>query len=158
MKNIYRRVVQLPTCASSNRGSYVRVLLIWIWALPSCNVRCQREFRWVVYSRTQVVCTVYKSACRDETTFLYSANATWQPLRLSSQPTCMLMDSCGVHDTSSIKEALGRFGTTSYTYQEVIRASNKCLMLVLAILLNYTCASSTRVSWEEVQEKPLDCT
>ncbi len=28
----------------------------------------------------------------------------------------------------------------------------KCLMLVLTILLNFTCASSTRVLWEEVQE------
>ncbi len=55
----------------------------------------------------------------------------------------------------SLCKASGRWSAFAF---EVIRAYYKCLMLVLTILLNSACASSTGVSWEEVEEKSLNCT
>ncbi len=68
------------------------------------------------------------------------------------------MDSCAILETSAVKETLRRLDTKPFIFQEVIQADYKSLMLVLTILLNSKCASSTRVSWEEVQEKSPDYT
>ncbi len=75
------------------------------------NGRVARKLRQADYNGTQGVCTVQKCAWMDEATFLYWTNAVWQPFCSRNEPTCLIMDSCSVHETSSIKEALTRLGT-----------------------------------------------
>ncbi len=121
------------------------------------NGRVARELRQADYG-TQVVCTVQKSAWMDKATFLHWTNTVWKPFCASSQPTCLIMDPCAILETSAVKETLRRLDTKIQIFHEVIQADYMCLLLALTMLLNSTCASSTRVSWEEVQEKSPDYT
>ncbi len=119
LKDIFRRFLLLSTLAYSNRWSSVKVLLLYVWILPICNVRCLRELRQATYIGVQVVCTVQKSAWMDKATFLYWANTACQSFCLSKQPPCLIMDSCAVHESSSIKEAL-RMPLYIYIYISVL--------------------------------------
>ncbi len=83
---------------------------------PFLQSQCQRKLRQVDYRGAQVVCRVHTSAQKDEATLLNSSNGVWQTLRLSGQPTCLVMDSCAVHETPSIKEALRRPDTKNPIY------------------------------------------
>ncbi len=60
---------------------------------------------------SNVVCTAQKNARLDKPTFLSWTVSIWNQFSLSNQPTCLLMDSCTVHETAAIKGALGNHAT-----------------------------------------------
>ncbi len=94
---------------------------------------------------SNVVCTVQKNTQMDEPTFLYWTESIWNQFSLSNQPECLLMDSCAVHETAAIKEALGNHGFTSFTSQGALQVAFKFSTLASTNRSSTTCDNSLRL-------------
>ncbi len=101
---------------------------------------------------------VQKNAWMDEPTFLYWTESIWNQFSLSNQPTCLLMDSCAVHETVAIKEALGNHGTTVLYIPRVLQVAFKFSTLASTNRSSTTCDNSFRLLCYQMVKKLNDCT
>ncbi len=89
------------------------------------------------------VCTVQKNAWMDEPT--YSAESILNQFLLSNQPTCLLMDSCAVHETAATKEDLGNHGTKALKSKGALQVAFKFSTLASTNRSSTTCNNSLRI-------------
>ncbi len=76
--------------------------------------------------------TIQERAFMDEATFLDWTNAAWHSFSLNSQPTWTTMDSCAVHGSLSIKEALRKLGYRVHA-SLWIQLSDPCVDNIVAL-------------------------
>ncbi len=118
-----RRLLLPPTEASIYNSTKA------MWNVPFFQIYSTRAFANPIIRFNN---TIQERAFMDEATFLDWTNAAWHSFCLNIQPTCPIMDSCAVHESSSIKEALRKLGTkipyiTKRLYLPITRVGCRCL-------------------------------